>query len=204
MKNGKKTRKNRKTTGGSVNISFPNISSMVGIFNSVFGDNWVLTGSIAVQIYADTFGIPYTILPSDYDILYVAPEFNRSSFFGFHRVQSAPQRSMQYIGPNNISFDITVVPKVQYIEVNGIRLIDPRDLLNDYSTYVGNVGRKEKKSANYAKIDALKTVIPKVDLSYSRTLSIPSKLKTRRNMLSIQQRMSRPPLFLFNSDSNSE
>lgn len=189
---------------GGANIPPTNISSMIAIFNAVFGENWVLTGSVAVQLYAETFGIPYTIPPSDLDILYVAPEFNRASFFQFNRRQTAPEKSMTYDGPNNISFDISVVPRARYIEINGVRLADPRDLLKDYRTYVGNVGRREKETANYAKINVLHALIPLIDYSYVRTLSIPSKRNTRRNISPIQSRIRRPPLLSFNLDSNSE
>lgn len=204
MKQWKKTRKNPRKTGGSIYTPFPNISYMVGIFNSIFGDNWVLTGSVAVEIYAYTFGIHYALHSDDIDVLYVAPDFNRSSFFGFHRVQSAPERSMKYIGPKNISFDLSIVPRVRYIELNGIRLLDPRDLLDDYKTYVGNAGRKWKESANYTKIGVLQSVLSKINLSYSRTLSIPSKRITRKNISLIRSQNRRPPLLLLNSDSNTE
>jgi hypothetical protein len=132
------------------------------MMNSMFEDKWILTGSEAVRLYADYLGLGqhYPIAPRDVDIMYVHQgEFRDNNFFGFQRVQANPGRSMTFRNPTTgREFDVTLTRgPLSYYEINGVRLINPRVMLEDYEDNLDLRG--DRRNANTVKINALRNII---------------------------------------------
>jgi len=111
------------------------INEFKGMFNAYFGSDWILTGSEAIKIYLEHFGrtdlLKFT--PNDVDIIYINNEkIYRDKFDGFLRKQSQAENSMTFVNGNK-SFDITTTKgPVYYYEINGIKLMTPREMYNNY------------------------------------------------------------------------
>lgn len=135
------------------------IESYLDIFNTNFGSNWVLTGSEAIKQYLLFFNRKdlLTFEPKDVDILNVSTDkINQEFISGFKRKQTQPENSMTFI-KDNLSFDITTLRgPISYYEINGFKLIQPNQMLDNYEE---NLEFSEKKAEDEKKIAALKVII---------------------------------------------
>ena len=111
------------------------IDEFKGMFNAFFGSDWILTGSEAIKVYLEHFGrtdlLKFT--PNDVDIIYINNDkIYRENFDGFVRKQSQAENSMTFVnGPK--SFDITTTKgPVNYYEIDGIKLMMPMEMYNNY------------------------------------------------------------------------
>lgn len=176
----RKTRKTRRQTrrhrqkGGLV-------EEYTRLFDSAFGDQWILTGSEAVRLLADHFGIGHSLRPGDLDVVVVSPDlFYGRTIGSFQRVQTTPERSMQFINPTGHSFDIITTPKERYVEVpyegHMIRVIDPIRLLREYESELDVRGNK--RNADTHKIAILK----KLPMLPTHELNTRQRTRTNRNV----------------------
>ena len=111
------------------------IDEFKSMFNAFFGSEWILTGSEAIKVYLEHFErkdlLKFT--PNDVDIIYITNDkIYRDNFDGFKRKQSQAENSMTFEnGPK--SFDITTTKgPVYYYEINGIKLMTPMEMYNNY------------------------------------------------------------------------
>ena len=139
------------------------IENYQAMFNDLFEDRWVLTGSEAVRLYNEYLGLGqfYHVQPNDVDIIFVhRGEFRDNNFYGFQRRQDRVTRSMTFENPvTQQSFDVTVQPTpALYYEINGVRLMNPRVMLENYEDNL--TGRTQnQQAANTIKINALRNII---------------------------------------------
>lgn len=139
------------------------IENYQAMFNDMFGDNWVLTGSEAVRLYLEYLGLArfYAVQPNDVDIIFVhRGEFRDNNFYGFQRQQARVERSMTFRNPaTRQSFDVTIQPTpASYYEINGVRLMNPRVMLDDYEDNLYHRS-PQQQAANTIKISALQNII---------------------------------------------
>ena len=116
------------------------------LFNSVFGSNWIITGSEAIKIYLEYFkrGSLLTFIPNDVDIIVVQSDlFNLTKIGDYSRKQSQPEKSMTFIKDKK-SFDISTQDTVSFYEINGYRLIDPKVMLENYRDNRRNISDDHK------------------------------------------------------------
>ena len=125
------------------------VKEFTDLFNSYFGNNWILTGSEAIKIYLEHFqrGKLLTFIPGDVDIIVVQTNVITSQRIGdFTRKQSQPEKSMTF--ENGVkSFDVTTESASSYYEINGYRLMDPRVMLLNYEDNRRNITDDHKITA---------------------------------------------------------
>jgi hypothetical protein len=116
------------------------------LFNSVFGNNWIITGSEAIKIYLEFFkrGSLLTFIPNDVDIIVVQSYlFNLTKIGDYSRKQTQPEKSMTFIKDSK-SFDISTQDTVSFYEINGYRLIEPKVMLENYRENRRNISDDHK------------------------------------------------------------
>jgi hypothetical protein len=118
------------------------IDTMKDLFNRHFGQNWILTGSDAIQKYLDHFKITdFKIRVNDVDILFVnnnSPNITETRFEEYVSTQRTPERSKTF-SYGASSFDVTLVPNsFSYYEIDGIKLATPEHMLDNY---IDNIDR---------------------------------------------------------------
>jgi hypothetical protein len=121
--------------------------------NAIYDDIFIITGSGAVSIYLNYFNnltggkfnnlIPNLRIPNDADFLYYCKGSNyesRRKIKKYSRLQDSPQRSVTYefndlgIFPTYIkSFDLTCLPKINYVNIDKYKLLSLEKLLDIYS-----------------------------------------------------------------------
>jgi hypothetical protein len=123
------------------NLTGGGVKEFTDLFNSYFGNNWILTGSEAIKIYLEHFqrGKLLTFIPGDVDIIVVQTSVITNQRIGdFTRKQSQPEKSMTF--QNGLkSFDVTTESTSYYYEINGYRLMDPKVMLINYEDNRRNV-----------------------------------------------------------------
>jgi len=132
----------KKQIGGS-------IREYKSLFNSVFEDSWIITGSEAVKLYLEFFkkGSLLTFIPNDVDIIVIQPGMYIYKKIGeYDRKQSQPEKSMTFISGDK-SFDISTQPTAYYYELNGYRLLDPKFMLDNYRYIRRNISDNHKIAA---------------------------------------------------------
>ena len=140
------------------------------LFDSVFGNKWILTGSAAVYLYAQYLNLPINFPVNDIDIIYINKDlFYLNNFQGFVRRQTSPGRSMTFVNESqNTKFDVSIQPKERYHLINGFRLVDPSVLLDDY---LDNFSQRGKLESDTAKINTLKTIVTELKSQPSNIMS---------------------------------
>jgi hypothetical protein len=138
------------------------VEDYLGLFDSAFGDQWILTGSEAVRLLAEHFRISHTLRPSDLDVVVVSPDLFYGRFIGpFQRVQTTPERSMTFKSEAGHSFDILTTQKERYVEVpfsgRVVRVMDPASLSREYKSELSMRGNKQ--NADWQKIFVLEQVL---------------------------------------------
>jgi len=134
-----------------------NLTDFISIFNSNFGSDWILTGSQAIQQYLIYFNrldlLPIT--PNDVDIIYINNGLiYKPSINGFTRVQSHPERSMTF-KKDSLSFDVSIQNSEIYYEVNSLKLVSPKVMLENYEENLDTDNQK----TYLIKINALRNII---------------------------------------------
>lgn len=132
------------------------INKFKSVFDNNFSDKWILTGSEAIKIYLYHINRKDLIVfePNDVDIIYISKDlFYRDNFNGFKRTQTEPYSSMTFTNPDKLSFDVTTQSEpAKYYMIEGIKLMNPKVMLDNYETNVRNETDKDK-------IIALKEII---------------------------------------------
>jgi hypothetical protein len=139
------------------------VEDYVRLFDGAFDNQWILTGSEAVRLLAEHFGIAHTLQPGDLDVVYVSPTPFRSRFVGnFARVQDEPMRSMTFEDAGR-SFDLLVEQrspqKYVFVPYMGVqyRVLHPARLLREYQSDLDVRGNKQ--AADLQKIAILQQVL---------------------------------------------
>ena len=108
------------------------------MFNDYFGDEWAYSGSCAVILYAMEY-LPTELenlsTPNDVDILVESRQainYKRIDEYN-NKVQSTLEKSITYENTTNKnSIDVTAVPKLKKIMINGNPVLDLATLLDYY------------------------------------------------------------------------
>ncbi len=151
------------------------------LFDATFGNEWILTGSEAVRILAEHFGIPHTLRPSDLDVVYVSPTEFRSRFVGdLERVQNAPGRSMTFAREGR-SFDLLVEQRtpqrflvIPYMGTM-VRILSPARILREYASELDLRGNK--RNADLQKIAILQEVLRRPMPEEMRMSPVPERVR---------------------------
>ncbi len=156
-------RKTRKTHRRNRNQKGGLVEEYARLFDAAFDNQWILTGSEAVRLMAEHFGIPHTLQPGDLDVVYVSPMEFRGRYVGdFVRVQDAPGRSMTF-AQGSRSFDLLVEQRTpqRYLVIPymGVpyRVLSPARLLREYRSELDV--RENKRNADLQKIAILEQVL---------------------------------------------
>jgi len=113
-------------------------TSTYTLVQSYLGDNLYITGSVALRLilqqanYMDLLQeLPQ---PNDIDFLYTGRQTEefRSTRIGDYVNERVPHRSVTFVNENGDTFDLTMVPSVKHVVINGMNVIDPRSLLKNY------------------------------------------------------------------------
>lgn len=110
------------------------VADLKTLFNNEFGSNWILTGSEAIKTYLTFLNRQdlLTFTPKDVDIIYINKDMiYKETIGGFKRFQSQPEKSMTFTKDSK-SFDISTQESAYYYEIDGIKLIDPAIMLENY------------------------------------------------------------------------
>ena len=145
------------------------------------GENMVITGSAALAILLNDNGATddYLLLkrmtngmhaqgkdmPGDLDLVYTGNIFSRENIRDFKRdPKQSIGTSVTFINDaGNINeIDLTNVPRIEYVIIDGLRIISPQNLLAYYK-YEDNPELKEK---NKYKIPLLEELISKIQNKY--------------------------------------
>ena len=113
--------------------------SNMGVFDALFDNRWVLSGSKAVKEYLDLLGMinEFDFVSSDVDIHVVSdkimsePRIHLRNEITLHREQSNPTRSMTFEDDDN-KIDIDFVPGMKFINIGGLKVEAPENLLRSY------------------------------------------------------------------------
>jgi hypothetical protein len=146
-----------------------NINEIFSIINSKLGDSWVLTGSQAVKKLNEAYtkyDLPF--IPNDIDILYISNDLTLSPSLlnsdEFTPKQTSPERSITYT-KGDVSIDITIVNSAKYINVDGIKILSPKVLLEFYEDYGDDTEKTEQKR------NILRNIVSIIDLYDIKTLT---------------------------------
>jgi hypothetical protein len=147
------------------------IKDFINTFNNEFGSNWVITGSEAIKLFLIHFKREDLLKfkPNDVDIIVANKDIiYKETIDGFKRQQSQPERSMTF-KKDLKSFDVGTQDVINYYEINGYRLVDPKIMLENYEENL----EFRNNSTDKDKIEALKIIVQLVsDLPKQR---IPKK-----------------------------
>ena len=152
------------------------------LFNSYFGNEWILTGSEAIKLYLNHFNRHdlLTFTPKDIDIIYIAKEFTLPKVGDFSRMQSSPQRSMTFKYQDKL-FDVSLQDSSYYYEIDGIKVITPSELFQIYTENQFTTDSEEKKEETRKKLFALSEMkrqlkdIPTKKLQINKKISYTSR-----------------------------
>lgn len=146
-----------------------------------FGNDWILTGSEAIKQYLLFFDRKdlLTFEPNDVDIIYISNDIIYSkNIDGFERVQTSPNKSMTF-KKGNLSFDVTTERgPISYYEINGLKLMTPKDMLNNYEENIHH--RRSKIEED--KMKALEIIKTKVESLEKKRLPILVENSRRKNI----------------------
>lgn len=152
-----------------------------GVFDSL-DDRWVLTGSEAVRLLTQHFGIAqkYNIAPNDVDILYVGDEDDLGRRIGGFVRKGPLTKSMTYESSSGLSFDINVESVVSYYDIDGVRIFNPVEMLRTYEEDLSIRGSKDQ-----IKIDALQEIVQKLNGLQIKTMSVRNTMPSKFNMSNV-------------------
>lgn len=150
------------------------IDTMKDLFNRHFGQNWILTGSEAIQKYLDHFNITdFKFTVNDVDIFYInndSPNITETRFEDYIARQRTPEKSKTF--SNGVSsFDITILSSSHsYYEIDGIKLDVPENMLEQY---LENIDRDHP--SDQIKINALNQIITRLNTDDKKRIELQRK-----------------------------
>jgi len=143
------------------------IDEFKSMFNAHFNSDWILTGSEAIKLYLEYFGRQdlLTFTPNDVDIIYITKDkIYRDNFGDFKKNKNqTTENSMTFINGLK-SFDITTTKgPMYYYEINGIKLMTPNEMYNNYeeNLFLRNSEIEKKKMEALLEINKLVTSMEK-------------------------------------------
>jgi len=173
--------------------------------DNIYGDKWILTGSVAVILLLlneqniDIL-LKHEIRPSDIDILVNSLDnVNIKNINNYYRKQTGLERSVTFNFKENElinedimikSIDVTNVNMFNYIIINGIRILDPNNLLSYYETDIKDNLRKDKNDEvkilllrEYLKLNQIKSIKMDAKTESKKKQEISSSRKLNYNIL---------------------
>jgi len=150
------------------------IDTMKDLFNRHFGQNWILTGSAAIEKYLDHFKITdFKFTVNDVDIFYInneSPNITETRFEDYIARQRTPEKSKTF--SNGVSsFDVTILSSSHsYYEIEGIKLDIPQNMLEQY---LENIDRGHP--SDQIKINALRSIITRLNPDDKKRIELQRK-----------------------------
>jgi hypothetical protein len=142
------------------------------LFNRHFEQYWILTGSTAIQKYLEHFKITeFKFTVNDVDIFYIndSPNITETRFEDYISRQRTPERSKTF--SNGVSsFDVTILTRSSYYEIDGIKLDVPDNMLEQY---LENIDRGHP--SDQIKIEALRRIIFRLNPDDKKKIEVPRK-----------------------------
>jgi hypothetical protein len=154
------------------------IDTMKDLFNRHFRQNWILTGSAAIEKYLDHFKITdFKFTVNDVDIFYInndSPNITETRFEDYIARQKTPEKSKTF--SNGVSsFDVTILSSSHsYYEIEGIKLDVPENMLEQY---LENIERGHPE--DQIKINALHRIITRLNPDDKKKIELPRKRARR-------------------------
>lgn len=154
------------------------IDTMKDLFNRHFGQNWILTGSDAIQKYLEHFNITeFKFTVNDVDIFYInndSPNITETRFEDYIARQRTPEKSKTF--SNGVSsFDVTILSSSHsYYEIDGIKLDVPQNMLEQYNE---NIERGHPE--DQIKINALERIITRLNPEDKKKIEVQRKRPRR-------------------------
>ncbi len=160
-----------------INEKTPDVTK---IMNNFFGNNWVYSGSLAILLLAQNYNLLDEVvatmpIPNDFDIVIQQTRpITQDSFAGLKRHQSTIEKSMTFSN-DKLSVDLTFIDNnIKNITLNnGIRVVEPKELLSYYLEDLELRG--DKIEADLNKIKVLNLIIEKYVLELAQKNKPPVK-----------------------------
>lgn len=150
------------------------IDTMKDLFNLHFGQNWILTGSNAIQIYLDHFNITDFKFPvNDVDIFYINNKllYITETRIGDYIAHQKTLEKSKTFSNDDTSFDVTILSSSHsYYEIDGIKLDVPQNMLELYNE---NIDRG--RPYDQIKINALERIITRINPDDKKKIELPRK-----------------------------
>lgn len=129
------------------------INNYKDLFNSYFGDDYIITGSVAIRIFCEKLDIKTELNSNDIDILYVNKSLLYNKNIGeFTRKFECPTHSLKFINnKTKESIDITTVTSSNYCIINNLNILHPAKLKMIYED--------NKRDEDIIKIELLDKII---------------------------------------------
>lgn len=141
-----------------------------GYFAMDDGYNLYLTGSSALRLILLRTGLTDLVndlpAPNDVDFLYVGKptEIFRFKTIGDFVNPNPPHKSATFHHQNGQSFDLTMVPSVKSICIDGVNIICPKSLLSYYESDNDGIDPLSSDfNTRFKKINALKEAISVIE-----------------------------------------
>jgi hypothetical protein len=160
-----------------INEKTPDVTK---IMNNFFGNKWVYSGSLAILLLAQNYNLLDEVvatmsIPNDFDIVIQQTRpITQDSFAGLKRHQSTIEKSMTFSN-DKLSVDLTFIDNnIKNITLNnGIRVVEPKELLSYYLEDLELRG--DKIEADLNKIKVLNLIIEKYVLELAQKNKPPVK-----------------------------
>lgn len=140
---------------------------------SIYGnDNIAMTGSAAVWVLCQHFGIEPGFIPGDCDFIVIGEkEIRSSNLFGYNRIQSTHEQSATFMSDTD-SFDLIAyltLPSTLTLKVSGatVKFKSIKQLKRDYRDCIEDAFDSEKVRMARIKLSALDQMVVDDDVSYA-------------------------------------
>jgi len=141
-------------------------NEIIKLVNISYGNNWLLTGSLAIIKYQKALGISSGLVANDVDILIVCQgrsnlwNIEATEIGNYKKVQETIEKSVTFKNGNN-SFDVTCIGNLpKYNIIDGIKVLSPIILLYYYNF--------DERNQDKEKINILKKIIEIIEQGYTK------------------------------------
>jgi hypothetical protein len=141
-------------------------NEIIKLVNISYGNNWLLTGSLAIIKYQKALGISSGLVANDVDILIVCQgrsnlwNIEATEIGNYKKVQKTIEKSVTFKNGKN-SFDVTCIGNLpKYNIIDGIKVLSPIILLYYYNF--------DERNQDKEKIIILEKIIEIINQGYTK------------------------------------